>query len=85
MINSLISKQYSLLTRLYAGHFLQKVVTNNDTLQMLVACRGLSALSELLTDSEFEKNIELVYLSVDCISNVLKLSSHVSFIFLCNE
>jgi hypothetical protein len=83
VISSLTSKQYTLLTRLYAVHFLQKVVSNNDTLQMLVACRGLGSLSDLLTDSEFEKNVELVYLSIDCISNILKVSSPVCIFLFC--
>eukprot|EP01114_Cavostelium_apophysatum_P023823 TRINITY_DN90_c0_g1_i3.p1 TRINITY_DN90_c0_g1~~TRINITY_DN90_c0_g1_i3.p1 ORF type:complete len:1113 (+),score=446.88 TRINITY_DN90_c0_g1_i3:1211-4549(+) len=65
------TKNHTLLTRLYCAYFVQRVISTPETLQMFVACRGLSLLVDFLED-DYEKSRELVHLSVDCIASIFK-------------
>jgi hypothetical protein len=65
------------LTRLYCAYFVQRVLsTNAETLQMFFASRGVSLLVGFL-EPDYEKNMQLIHISIDCISSIFKLQGQV--------
>jgi len=64
----------ALLTRLYAAYFVQRAISSTETLQMFVACRGLSLLVGFL-EPDYIKNKELIHIAIDCIASIFKLQN----------
>jgi hypothetical protein len=68
--------EHSLLTRLYAAYFVQRVISTAETLQMFVACRGLSLLVSFL-EPDYKKYKDIVHIAIDCISSIFKIQNQV--------
>ena len=68
------SAGHTLLTRLYAAYFVQRVISTAETLQMFVACRGLSVLVNFL-ESDYKSYKDIVHIAIDCISSIFKIQN----------
>jgi len=62
---------HSHMTRMYVAYFVQRVISMPETLQMFVACRGLSLLVEFL-EPNYQTSRELVNIAVDCIFDIFR-------------
>ena len=70
------SSQSPILTRLYSAYFVQRVISTTETLQMFVACRGLSLLTAFL-EPDYSKFKDIVHISINCVSSIFKIQNQV--------
>lgn len=81
LVVGLTSKHHHILTRLYSGHFIHKVINTTDTLPTFIACGGFQSLGEMLVvDGDADSSVELIQLSVDCIASILRIHGQVSYV-----
>lgn len=78
LVGTLTSKHHNILTRLYSAHFIHKVINTPETLPTFISCGGFQYLGDMLVvDGDAESSVELIQLSVDCMTSILRIHGQV--------